>query len=115
MDDFKLPPVELGDTVLCARDLSDRRWHPACVLAVHERALDVVLLGTGTAGRSSVLHYQDPRLKTNPHLLDDGWVFKLAPHIERVRSLETAMGEMATKVARLEMATAKEAKTKGQN
>ena len=115
MDDFKLPPIEVGDSVLCARDLSDKRWHPACVLAVHEKALDIVLMGAGTAGRATVLYYQDPRLKTNPHLLDDGWVFKLAPQTERLRSLETALGEMAVKVARLEMAATKEAKGRGQS
>ena len=102
--EWKMPIVEVGDSVLFSRDLSARKYFPALVMAVHNNAIEIALCGGNLAGRNQVRHRDDPLIKNRPDLLEDSGVFDLTPATKRLRALETQVASMAEQMARQQIA-----------
>lgn len=101
MATFKMPKVDIGDTVLwhIEGEPGEQNAHAAIVTKVYPEHLDVFVMMPGRNGvaRFDVRHVQDPFLVDNKNPItkkeSGGW--SLSPTMKRLAAVEAALQDLA--------------------
>ena len=100
-DDYRMPRVDVGDTILFGLIPEEQPYQMALVCKAGDQAVDVfwIAKNTGYTGRCGVRHWKDPWLSDHPDILEDGGVWCETPRTLEAKALTAQVAKLTEMVA----------------